>query len=362
MRHALLALVIAACAAGAPSGADPADGVLDGLTPPQLDSAREILLRLVGPDETRQVLSRNDLLSDLGTGAASVLDRLIAGRLVTVRQARPGRAGEDSDITPDDDAEIELIHESLTRVWRRLRRWIDESHDERSFLADAQSAAELWQRRGRRDDEVWTGPALEDALRRSKRVALLASPVQAFLDAGRRLHGARVRRRRLLIAAGFVALAILAMVLGYMNRRTALQRDLAEAGKAASQLEGARSATMRGDLLEARAKLRGALELRDSPTARALWWDLDRRQLAWRRELGQAPYDVAFSPDGKTIAVARNDNSVQLFDAVTGRASTSRDIDDHQLAARFTPDGGTLITGTYQGILALWDLESGSVQ
>ena len=68
--------------------------------------------------------------------------------------------------------------------------------------------------------------------------------------------------------------------------------------------EGGRAAFERMDLLEARAKLRGALQTRDSPPARALWWQLSRTPLVLNKRLGAAVYDVAFSADERYVAAA----------------------------------------------------------
>ena len=348
-----------------------ADGVLAGLHGEQLLVARDLLLRLVGTDGTRQVVTRKDLLAGLPAHGAGVLVKLVTGRLILVRQTRslPDTTRDADDATSgvaepqmDDNANLELVHESLIGTWNRLRRWIEENHEDRVFLAEVQQAASLWERRGRRSEEVWTGDALSDARRRVGRVATLPDAVRAFLAASTQRDEARVRRRRTLLVAGFAALAALSSVLGWMNHRTAQQRDLAQEGRAVALMEGARTATLRGDLLEARSKLRGALEARDSSTARALWWDLGRRPLVWHKELEASPYDLSFSPDGSSIAVCRADGAVQLFDTATGRPTTLRDVDDQHLTVEYSPDGRILASGTYAGTLVMWDLDGEAVR
>ena len=53
-----------------------ADGVLEGLGPDEVGVTRRLLLRLVTPEGTRQVLGRGALLDGLGPEAPVVLDRL----------------------------------------------------------------------------------------------------------------------------------------------------------------------------------------------------------------------------------------------------------------------------------------------
>jgi serine/threonine protein kinase len=65
-----------------------ADGVLDGLSAAQLKIARQLLVRLVTPEGTRAVVSRAQLVDELGSGIDEVLDTLVQGRLVLIRRAR----------------------------------------------------------------------------------------------------------------------------------------------------------------------------------------------------------------------------------------------------------------------------------
>lgn len=86
-----------------------ADAVLDGLSPSQQRQARALLLGLVTAERTRRRRSRRELLEGTGPGAAAVLDRLVAARLLTSERGRR-----------DDDSEVELAHEALVRAWGRL--------------------------------------------------------------------------------------------------------------------------------------------------------------------------------------------------------------------------------------------------
>ncbi len=348
--------------------AEHAQGVLEGLSAAQVALAREILLRLVTPEGTRRVVSTADAVQGLGGDGRQVLGRLTRSRLVAVRKGREttSKASWSDGVLPDE-AELELVHESLIRNWAQLRSWLDESREERSFVAELEQAAALWDQRGRRAEEVWLGDALHEALRRLERTAaVVPEGVGAFLEAGRRREQAMQQRRRLGLASAFVITALVAVIsiaialtLGEKEHEAQVQRAAAEARHAEAQLEGARAALMRGELLEARAKLRGALETEDSPMARALWWSLSRDPLLWRKRLGSTVNDVAFSPDGRVVAAACEDKSIYLYEVQTQNVRILRGHQDQIFSIDISPDGERLASGSWSGRIWLWDLQTG---
>ncbi|MFH0903169.1 MAG: protein kinase [Pseudomonadota bacterium] len=337
--------------------AEHADGVLEGLTPDEARSARELLLRLVTAEGTRRVVPVAQALDGLDPRASDVLRRFTRTRLLTVRQEQ----GDDSGGT----TVVELAHESLVLTWGRLARWLDESRDELAFSREAAQAAELWCRRGRRDEEVWQGEALADARRKLTRLQSKApEQVTQFVAAGLRKEKRQRQRRRALAAGAMALLAAVAALSLLRERETRVQKERAEAERqraetreAEAQREGARAAFVRGDMLEARAKLRGSLEAQDSLLGRTLWWRLERDPLVWRKDLGAAVTAVTFSPDGKTVAAAANTRLVHLFEVDTQRVRFLRGLAGDATSLAFAPDGQRLAAGTVAGAIALFDLD-----
>ncbi len=337
-----------------------ADGVLRGLSESQRRTARDLLLRLVHPDGTRRVLPYRELPRRRLEEVALVLDRLIQARLVLVREGR--RAGPTHSGHPT--AEFELVHESLIQRWDQLARWIDESREEHAYLSELTQAAALWSRRGRRPEELWQGDALHDALRTRARLDIdLPDAVQAFLDGAESQERQRARRARRTVAivvAACVAVALLTTVLALVARhdraRAVELQHRAELRRAEAQLEGSRAAWTRGDVLEARAKLRESLETVDSTLARGLWWQLSHDPLRWHAHLGATVYSLAVAPDGGRVAAGLQDGTVQLIDPVTCRTHPLRGLHSAAQAVAFSPDGRRLAVGTYGGTLAIWDL------
>jgi WD40 repeat protein len=73
---------------------------------------------------------------------------------------------------------------------------------------------------------------------------------------------------------------------------------------------------------------------------------------------------VVFSPDGTTIAAARDDGVVDVYDARSGHLERTLHAEGatgltFQTAA-FAPDGRTLATGSWAGIVQLWDPATGA--
>lgn len=331
-----------------------ADRTLEGLTARQVGLARVLLLRLVTPERTRRVLDERTLGEGLGGEAAEVVERLVRARLLSAR--KPQGEGES---TGRGEAELELAHESLIHSWGRLARWIEESREELAVLAEVNQAARLWQRRGR-DEELWRGEALAEARRILGRGSTpLPEVVSRFLEAGARRERRRIQRLRLLGVALVVAVALVALVFAAKERQARHQQEVAERERSVAQREGARASLARGELTEARAKLRSALETEDSTAARALWRELAEQPLRWRRELPSSGNALAVSPDGRLLAVASTDTSLRILDLASGGDRAVLRHEDQVFAVAFAPGGRELASATFSGKLWLWTLDGG---
>ena len=328
-----------------------ADGLLDGLPPEEVAVARQLLLRLVTPEGTRQASPRPALLEGLPAAAAGVLDRLTAGRLLSARRTAGGA----------EDSLLELAHESLIVNWDRLARWIDESREELAVLRELSEAARLWERRGRRQEEVWQGEALAEAWRTVIRATTeVPADVRRFLEHGRRRERRLQARRRARLVAGGALLASVAVAAVVVALVMVGQKQKEQLQRAEAQRESARSAMLGGDLLEARAKLRASLETADSAQTRLLWWRLARNPMVWRRTVGAPVWSTAYSPDGKLVAAAVADRSIHLYDPRTHELHRRlRGHKDQVLAVAFSPDGRTVASGSWSGAVWLWDVATG---
>ena len=348
-----------------------AEQVLRGMTDPEIEQARALLLRMVTAEGTRAVATEATLLGGLPESATTVLQRLVAARLVAPRRAS------------DQGRAYELAHEALIGSWRALRRWLDESRDDIAFLTQAMASAQLWHDRGRRDDEAWEGEALAEAARHVER---LQHPpprlVQEFLSAGERQQRKKLTRSRVARWAGVLALVALAagstaaavaieqrrkeaernLVLAEQRKseaeqqrlRAESQRYAADVERARALREAARDQQQRGDMVRARANLRAAMEVEDHPAGRALLAEQLQLPLAWRSKVDGFGKGIGFSDDGLMLAVAGRERSAFVFDVRTGSGRMLSGADDQVYGLSFVDRGHSLVAVTGKGSVFLW--------
>jgi WD40 repeat protein/serine/threonine protein kinase len=96
---------------------------------------------------------------------------------------------------------------------------------------------------------------------------------------------------------------------------------------------------------------RGRVRLWDVETGSPLGPFVDVPGLVWQ---------VAFSPNGRSCAVASGDNAVCLWDLPTGRARFLAAVHlSRVVALAFSPDGQRLVTGSTDKTAQLWDAATG---
>jgi len=216
-----------------------------------------------------------------------------------------------------------------------------------------------------------------DRSRRYQSAKEVAEEVEAFLTGGRvksyeyqtwelfRRFAARHRVPLLVSALALVALVVLG-VFAYLGvvaeRNRAQQAEREERLKTAELLwQSAGDALGREDMLEAYARLRESLEIRDSGAARGLWNRLVRHPLLWKKTLNNPVYSVALTPDGRTIAASGHGGLLVLMDASSQRI---RALEGHRggvSAVAVSPDGRWLASAGEDKAVRLWEISTGEL-
>jgi len=311
---------------------------------------------------------------------------------------------------------VEIAHDALLTSWPALRQWLEPDLTAQAVYDRLVEDAGRWAENHRDPAFLYRGARLlsvEDARPRWDRDpdsfpppgATVTGFVTASAGAAR-----RTRRRRRLVMAGLATLSVIALIAAAaavdaansadrqrglaVSRQLAAQSEITDDPATAALLAVAAwriapTAEARHRMLDAAARPDRAVlpgngtyatdpELavsrdgsifatgRGDTGAVQLWDTATRRRLggpiaAPKAGCG-ASFDVTFSPDGKSLAVAC-DMTVRLWDVSTRRAAgpplDTSDPDEllgFVQAMAFSPDGRTLATSTYEGTTRLWDM------
>ncbi len=176
-----------------------ADSVLNVLGAEEKAAARRVLLSLTHTKRTRARRSWDEL-GGHQPAVRTAIDALLKGRLIMARQ------------TGDEGGVYEVAHEALLWEWKTLREWIEQTRESGQTAREIEEAAELWDRRGRLEDETWAGDALVQATHAVAKWDLdLAALSKDFLDAGVKRRDKLHRRRRRIVAGVMTALGVVAV-------------------------------------------------------------------------------------------------------------------------------------------------------
>ena len=380
-----------------------AEQVYTSLSPPEAQTARRILLRLVTPGEGTQDTRRPTHRTELNTASTTaktghVLEQLVKARLLTL-----------------DGDTVDLAHEALITAWPRYKAWIDQDRERMRLHRRLTEAAHAWHDLDHDPGALYRGARLamaEDAfspehhteLTRMESEFLTTSTTARDRDLRNAARAARLLRALITALSVLLVLGLAAGFIAWQQTHTsedeqrfALSRRLAAQSTAlidtnpdlASLL--AVEAYRTSPTTEATGSLYNAaalpLERRITGHAGAvsslafnsgghtlaiagMWPTGNSHVLTWNTLTGKSRIvmtgridNAAFGPGGRTVAIQNDRQEVELWSTVTKRAPIALAGDTRSVQSLvFSPDGHTLATSGSDHIVRLWNAATGALR
>ncbi len=335
-----------------------ADEIYGGLKQSERELAQQMFIRLVKIGDNQEVTRRRALQAEilaLGTDRAAmiaVMEAFARYRLLTFDHEPASRSPT-----------VEVAHEALIHEWKQLAEWIETSRDDLRTEQRLAAATGEWLRARRDASFLASGARLAqfEALAQSKLLTLNADE-HAYVQASTAARRRAVRRARLVMAA----LALFSLVALVLAGLALTERDRADLQ---ARLSGSRALAVTALTNQAQLDLSLLLSLQALATAdtfearNSLLTGLQLRPHLSRFLHGHtaSARSVAFSPDGKRAASGGWDNTVLVWDMMTGQPAfppLTGPADDVN-AVVFSPDGRRLAAGSKDGSIYQWDAANG---
>jgi WD40 repeat protein/uncharacterized caspase-like protein/energy-coupling factor transporter ATP-binding protein EcfA2 len=348
-----------------------AQGVYDNLDNLAQDCTRWIFLSLTqlgeGTEDTRRRVLKSDLVvkkypQEL---VERTLQALTIAKLVVVslegEVLGTGKGEECTAISGSDLVTIEVAHEILIRHWSSLRWWLEENRIRLRSQRQIVQAATLWQNHGQQADFLLQGVRLAEAEEiYVKYTDELSSDVQDFiiacLEARQQQQLAQKKRLRqaqiaVVVISGLGIIASIFGGLAYWQKQAAQMREIAALNASSQafllshqQLEAVIASIKAGR--ELKQVLAPAVDLKISTIA-TLQQSLNQSQEINRLSgHSQQINAVKFSPDGKIIASASDDQTVKLWTDQGKLIFTITGFNQRVKSIAFSPNGQLIAAST----------------
>jgi len=384
-----------------------ADQVYAQLSPAQQIQARRLFTQLVRPGEGTEDTRRLATRPELGEASWNLGRRLADARLVVTGR---NTAGQET---------AEVVHEALIRGWKKLRDWMTADRTFRSWQERLRVTCRQWENSNRDEGALLRGTLLAEAegwlaerghdLSQAERIFIKDS---IALREQKQIAQEQQRRRVImslttglgLAVIGLIVVLILTVVAGFGWRQAGAEANRAEQER--QQAETARQeavqqqATAEAAANTANQQRQIAEEQRQAALARqlmaqainytssepdlALLLSLEADRLtpasgpatyhtllsalgaqphlltSWREHIASIN-TVAFSPDGKILASAGDDDVIILWDVKTGQPRHPPLVGHTEPinTVAFNPEGTLLASASDDGTIILWDVARG---
>jgi WD40 repeat protein len=349
-----------------------ANGVYQKLSPAEQKTAQRIFIELTqlgeGTPDTRRQLSQQDLVTSLPFESApvgEVIQKLVAANLLV------------TDKPKEQVAVVNIAHEALTQYWGQLREWLDGNRDAIKIQREIEEDAKKWNESNQSKHALLQGLDLNIAKNYAKKhieKVPLSALAQDFVQCS-------IKRQRHywmgVISSVVGVIFVLVGIAFYANEQRIMaekseqevkkQAQIALSEKLGAQSILATRLPSAGNGYYQQALLLAIQAFKEKNTVvtrsnllRVLQAEKPRKAFLYGHSFHVSI--VVFSPNGKTLASGSFDGSVRLWDVETRQPlgqplALAGDSFSIQSMA-FSPDGKTLASGSFDGIVRLWNVET----
>ncbi|MFB2898496.1 caspase family protein, partial [Aerosakkonemataceae cyanobacterium BLCC-F50] len=350
-----------------------ADAVYESLGEAEKIVAKRLFLELTQVGETLDT-RRRVYLDDLVNSHQdlAVLDKVTQilaneqNRLITRTEDPMSEKSDEESKSENQKSKIliDVVHEALIRHWKRLRDWQKEYQEAMIVEREIETQAQQWEAAGKPNDLglLLQGAKLakaEDYLSKYGELGMLDGVAEDYIKVSRQQNKNRRRRQQLTVGGviGVVSLAALvAIFFGLDSRRQATLANLREDAANIKLLLPLGTATPLIKAIETTEKSQTSVGNVLSEVYSSLYNAVDevRERNTFTRHQDSV-YAVAFSPDGKTILSGSDDKTLKLWDTSGKLLKTFTGHQGYVNAVAFSPDGKTILSGSDDKTLKLWD-------
>ncbi|MGO4649326.1 LpqB family beta-propeller domain-containing protein [Nocardia sp. 2YAB30] len=280
-----------------------------------------------------------------------VVGRLALDRLVVVGRDKDG---EDT---------VELAHQALIDNWERLHDLLQSDRDFRAWQQQLAQDLDNWERRGREDDALLRGTALDAAENQLEaRKPDVPQAHREFIAASRRLRGREVRRLRI-VAAALTVLVVVATsmaVVAYRSSQARAAQLRLQAGRDLAA-ESMRVADTDPD----KALQFAQAAARHAPDDHAVRTALLNQQVrmasatSYQAGLWKNLAQAVVSGDGFTVVTAEDDHNITVWTRLTSDEPLPWRLPPSAVrisSMRLSRNGARLAVVTEDGAVVVWDV------
>ncbi|MFM7352152.1 MAG: WD40 repeat domain-containing protein, partial [Microcystis aeruginosa] len=339
-----------------------ADKIYGKFNEQQRKAAEEIFLELISLEGEKAVSRRADKSSfEQEEMQKEVLYQLIDNRLLVSK-------GEDGKAT------VEVAHEELIRSWKVLQDLIREKEEIIVLRSRLYADAKQWDDLQKQDavkasSELWGGSKLAKIVEFQKNNSLpnlntvAIEFIKASITQAERQKNEKIRTARRITAGSLVAVMVstgLGLMAWKQTRQAELNLANARGFSSWSLFVQGKELDAFVEAIKAGKTLQKQHEY-DKEVTNALQELLNRKSERNRLEgHGSYVHSVNFSPDGKTLVSGSDDKTIILWNVKTGqKIHTLKEHNGLVRSVNFSPNGETLVSGSWDGTIKLWNVKTG---